>query len=204
LPLAHPERYHPPAAADSGEERRMVGDHIRALKGGRWNHAIDCGDETVIHLDEDGSERPAIRRSYRPEFVSGASVVEVVSHRSRAFPADEVVARAYSRIANPALAAMFLSSESFAEWCATGRASPSAAEAGRKDAATRTTAKAGPARPRKPPARARPAAPARGKTGSPRSRPAPGTKAARRASKAGGRAKPRAPRRARRPGRRRR
>lgn len=98
----------------------MVGEHIRARKGGRWNHAIDCGDETVIHLDGDAG-RARVRRSYRPEFISGAEVVEVVTHRERTFPASEVVARAYSRLADPALAAMFRDSEAFAEWCATGR-----------------------------------------------------------------------------------
>lgn len=98
----------------------MVGEHIRARKGGRWNHAIDCGDETVIHLDGDAG-RARVRRSYRPEFISGAEVVEVVTHRERTFPPGEIVARAYSRIADPALAAMFRDSEAFAEWCATGR-----------------------------------------------------------------------------------
>ncbi len=101
----------------------MVGEHIRALKSGRWNHAIDCGDETVIHLAEDGLSpgAPRVRRSYRPEFVSGADVVEIVTHRERTFPAGEVVARAYSRISESALGAMFRDSEAFAEWCTTGR-----------------------------------------------------------------------------------
>ncbi len=99
----------------------MIGDHIRTLKAGRWNHAIDCGDETVIGLAVDDAEQRRIRRSYRPEFVAGAESVEVVTHRERTFPADEVVARAYSRIADPALAAMFKDSEAFAEWCTTGR-----------------------------------------------------------------------------------
>lgn len=100
----------------------MVGEHIRTRKDGRWNHAIDCGDETVIHLEGDVG-RARVRRSYRPEFVSGAEVVEVVTHRERTFPATEVVARAYSRIADPALAAMFRDSEAFADWCTTGRLS---------------------------------------------------------------------------------
>jgi hypothetical protein len=99
----------------------MIGEHIRTLKGGRWNHAIDCGDETVIHLAEDGAGPSRVRRSYRPEFVAGAEVVEVVTHRARTFPDDEVVARAYSRISDPALAAMFRDSEAFASWCKTGR-----------------------------------------------------------------------------------
>ncbi len=99
----------------------MIGDHIRTLKAGRWTHAIDCGDETVIVLAEHPAQGPRVRRSYRPEFVAGADTVEVVLHRERTFPADEVVARAYSRISDPALASMFRDSEAFAEWCITGR-----------------------------------------------------------------------------------
>lgn len=99
----------------------MVGEHIRTRKGGRWNHAIDCGDETVIHLSDAAPGPPRVRRSYRLDFVAGAEAVEVVTHRERTYPAKEVVARAYSRIADPALAAMFHDSEAFAEWCATGR-----------------------------------------------------------------------------------
>jgi hypothetical protein len=99
----------------------MTGDHIRTLKAGRWTHAIDCGDETVIVLADDATRSPRVRRSYRPEFVAGADTVEVVRHRERTFPAEEVVARAYSRISDPALAAMFRDSEAFAEWCITGR-----------------------------------------------------------------------------------
>jgi lecithin:retinol acyltransferase len=182
----------------------MMGEHIRALKRGRWNHAIDCGDETVVHLANEASPSLAVRRSYRPEFVSGAEVVEVVTHRERTFPADEVVARAYSRIGDPALAAMFRSSESFAAWCTTGRptAAPGAFAAGA--AATppvaRTTATA-------PRARAKPAKPARPAKAKPKPK---GRRTARRAAakaprrprpaakKAGaGRAKPGRPRRAR-------
>jgi hypothetical protein len=100
----------------------MVGEHIRALKGGRWVHAIDCGDETVLHLvDEAPPQR--VRRAYRPEFVAGSDAVEVVTHRERTFPPREVVRRAYSRASDPALAVMFRDSEAFAEWCKTGRLS---------------------------------------------------------------------------------
>ncbi len=100
----------------------MVGAHIRALKGGRWSHAIDCGDETVIHLADGAATGPLrVRRSYRPQFVFGAEAVEIVTHRERTFPANEIVARAYSRIADPALASVFRDSEAFAEWCTTGR-----------------------------------------------------------------------------------
>jgi hypothetical protein len=99
----------------------MVGEHIRARRDGRWIHAIDCGDETVIQLAEDAPGPASVRRSYRPTFVQGAETVEVVTHRERTFPPVEVVARAYSRIADPTLAAMFRDSEAFAAWCATGR-----------------------------------------------------------------------------------
>ena len=100
----------------------MVGEHIRALKGGRWVHAIDCGDETVLHLVEEAPP-PRVRRAYRPEFVAGSDAVEVVTHRERTFAPKEVVRRAYSRASDPALAAMFHDSESFVEWCTTGRLS---------------------------------------------------------------------------------
>jgi hypothetical protein len=98
----------------------MIGKHIRALRKGRWSHAIDCGDETVIQL-EDGGGAARVRRSYRPEFVSGAELVEVVPHREATFSREEVVARAYSLMGDPAAAAQFRDSESFAEWCATGQ-----------------------------------------------------------------------------------
>ena len=98
----------------------MVGEHIRTRRDGRWSHAIDCGDETVLHLAE-GPGTARVLRSYRPAFVSGAEVVEVVTHRERTYPGNEIVARAYSRMADPGLAAMFRDSEAFAEWCATGR-----------------------------------------------------------------------------------
>lgn len=103
----------------------MQGEHIRALKSGRWYHAVDCGDETVLHLvDEPGPRR--VRRSYRPDFVAGAEQVETVVHREPTYPAKEIVARGYSRAADPALAIMFGDSEAFAEWCATGRLPPGA------------------------------------------------------------------------------
>lgn len=101
----------------------MVGEHIRTLREGRWNHAIDCGDETVIHLAQ-GDGAPRLCRRYRPEFVAGAEAVETVTHRERTFPPGEVVARAYSRFADPSLAAMFRDSEAFAAWCETGRLPP--------------------------------------------------------------------------------
>ena len=100
----------------------MIGDHIRALVGGEWRHAIDCGDGTVLHLTSDAAATPAVRvrRSYRPEFVAGATQVEVVVHRERVFAVRQVVLRAYSRASNPSLAAMFEGSAAFASWCKAG------------------------------------------------------------------------------------
>ncbi len=101
----------------------MIGDHIRALKGGRWEHGIDCGDQTVIHLRDDPGVAPGerVRRTYRPEFLAGAEAVEVVTHRERVYAARQVVARAFSRALDASLAAMFSDSGAFAAWCKTGR-----------------------------------------------------------------------------------
>jgi hypothetical protein len=101
----------------------MIGDHIRALKSGRWVHAIDCGDETVLHVPDGGPEAAGARvlHTYRPAFLAGAEAVEVIAHRERVYPAKAVVARAWSPIRDPALASMFRDSAAFAEWCKTGR-----------------------------------------------------------------------------------
>lgn len=169
----------------------MVGEHIRTRRGGHWTHGIDCGDQTIIHLAEDASR---VLRSYRPEFVSRAEAVEVVTHRERTFPAGEIVARAYSRIADPALAAMFRDSEAFAEWCATGRlpaAPPNLAlgleVAPRAPALKRSAAKrpAKPAKKAAPAWRRKAAAPVRSKKAAPRGR---GKAAPARAKAAKGRA----------------
>jgi hypothetical protein len=203
----------------------MIGDHIRTLKAGRWTHAIDCGDETVILLAEEAAQLPRVRRSYRPEFVSGADTVEIVRHRERTFPAEEVVARAYSRVSDPSLASMFRDSEAFAEWCTTGRlpsAPPSVAVAvpgvaangspppgstpsARQEPRAAAGAKrgAGPkpvAKPKpKPPAKAKAKATANAKA---RAKPARAAKAARKAKPAA-KAKRAAARQTARPGRRR-
>ncbi len=154
----------------------MIGDHIRTLKAGRWTHAIDCGDETVIVLGDDAAPSPRVRRSYRPEFVAGADTVEIVLHRERTFPAEEVVARAYSRVSDLALAAMFRDSEAFAEWCVTGRL-----PAGPRNVAISVPGLFAPARAAKakPARKARAAKPAR-KTAGAGARRTPGRKPARR------------------------
>lgn len=122
----------------------MVGQHIRILKDGRWIHAVDCGDETVLHLAEEAPP-PRVRRAYRPEFVAGAATVEVVTHRERTFPAKDIVRRAYSRASDPALASMFCDSEAFVEWCTTGRLSGARNFAVDATAAAPATAPAKPA-----------------------------------------------------------
>jgi hypothetical protein len=108
----------------------MIGDHIRALKGGRWIHGIDGGDKTVLHLgDRPG---PRVLRTYGPLFVEGAEAVEVVAHREPVYPPRSVVARAWSPVRDPSLGEMFRDSEAFARWCKSGRlpeASPAPAPA---------------------------------------------------------------------------
>lgn len=124
----------------------MIGQHIRALRGGRWVHAIDCGDETVIDLDGEGGSQPRVRRSYRPEFVSRAEVVEVVAHRAPRFAPEEVVARAYSLVGDAALGARFTDGAAFATWCATGRLDGGAERGARRAAAKAAQAPAAKAR----------------------------------------------------------
>ncbi len=101
----------------------MLGDHIRALKDGRWLHGIDLGDQRVLFLAEAPGLPPGdrLRRVYRPEFTAGASKVELVVHREPAYPAKAVVARAWSRFMDPSVVQMFRDSEAFAAWCKIGR-----------------------------------------------------------------------------------
>jgi hypothetical protein len=108
----------------------MLGDHIRALMGGRWLHGIDLGDQRVLFLEERPGLPPSdrLRRVYRPEFTAGSSRVETVVHRERAYPAKSVVARAWSRFMDPTALAAMTTSQQFAEWCKVGRI-PAAPEA---------------------------------------------------------------------------
>jgi len=101
----------------------MLGDHIRALKGGHWLHGIDLGDQRVLYLAEAPGLAPGdrLRRVYRPEFTAGATKVELVVHREPAYPAKAVVARAWSRFMDPSVISMFRDSEAFAAWCKIGR-----------------------------------------------------------------------------------
>lgn len=175
----------------------MVGEHIRVLRDGRWVHAIDCGDETVLHLAEEAPP-PRVRRAYRPEFVAGAASVELVTHRERTFAPKEIVSRAYSRASDPALAAMFRDSEAFVEWCTTGRLG------GPRNVAIEVPPVAAPV-PARPRAAAPPAATAapRKPAKRPKARPSKGAKRpapkARRKARPAGRAKATAGRRATKP-----
>jgi hypothetical protein len=94
-----------------------VGDHIRITKGGGAEHAIDVGDRTVIHF----AIGEGVKRSRLAELASDGAKVEVVTHRERVFPRKKVVARAFSRFAESAYAAMFQDSEAFAIWCKNGK-----------------------------------------------------------------------------------
>jgi len=98
------------------------GDHIRILTGAEQVHAIDCGDRTVLYLaaGRDGSGGQ-VRRSLLSELARGADRVEVVRHAHAVYPAQMVVARAFSRLGDPSAGSMFRSSDHFAAWCLTGQ-----------------------------------------------------------------------------------
>lgn len=140
----------------------MLGDHIRALKDGRWLHGIDLGDQRVLYLVETPGLAPGdrLRRVYRPEFTAGSRKVELVVHRGPIYTAKAVVARAWSRFMDPSVIAMFRDSEAFAAWCKVGRLPVTpASEAAPPPAKTPVAAERPP---RSPPARAAPEkAPAR-------------------------------------------
>jgi hypothetical protein len=114
-----------------------TGDHLRVLREGRWDHAIDCGDRTVIHFAAGAG--PAIRRSPLADFARTGERVEVVPHAERVYPPREVVARAYSRMRGPSFVHMFADAEQFAVWCKSGFLPPP--HAGTADAPGRAPAK---------------------------------------------------------------
>jgi hypothetical protein len=98
------------------------GEHIRIVGGGRVVHAIDCGDRTVLHL-ADGDGGPAtVRRSLLADLTQGTATVEVVRAAHQVYPPQMVVARAFSKLGDPAAGAMFPTSEHFAAWCVSGQA----------------------------------------------------------------------------------
>jgi hypothetical protein len=153
------------------------GDHVRARRGGAWDHAIDVGDRTVIRFVPGAG----FERCEYGDFVAGADRVEVVVHRERVFRPSLVVARAFSRFAEAAYAGMFRSPGQFAVWCKTDRvpgeeaAAPGPAPRAGRRKGPRAGKKAAPARrkaPRK--AAARRAAPRRRPAPRKRARPAPG------------------------------
>jgi hypothetical protein len=98
-----------------------LGNHIRAATNGGLRHGIDCGDRTVLFLGRDAAGRPEVRRVLLTEFAAGAERVETVVHREQVFAPGAAVARAFSRLRDPAAAASFGSSEAFVTWCLTGR-----------------------------------------------------------------------------------
>ena len=100
-----------------------LGDHIRTFANGRFDHAIDCGDLTVIHLVPLPGEagRAEVRRSRLSDFTRGAERVEVVGYPARGHPPRMVVARAFSRLGGSAAEAMFPTPEHFATWCVSGQ-----------------------------------------------------------------------------------
>jgi len=168
------------------------GEHLRILVGGRYDHGIDCGDRTVLHLAlPAGGGLPVVRRSLFPDFVRGAEKVEVVRHAERTHPPKMVVSRAFSKLGDTAVGAMFPSAEHFVAWCLTGLAPLAHLE---------LPAKAGPgarAKPALPAAAKATAAPAKARSAAPAAKApakAPARPPAKAAAKPGARAAKRPPR----------
>ena len=98
------------------------GEHIRIVGGGRVVHAIDCGDRTALHLAEGDGGPATVKRSLLADLTQGTATVEVVRAAHKVYPPQMVVARAFSKLGDPAAGAMFPTSEHFAAWCVSGRA----------------------------------------------------------------------------------
>lgn len=93
------------------------GDHIRVYRRLYWHHGIDAGDGTVIHLSgEPGQSAQArVQRVCLESFLRGGTG-RTVTHR-RQLPADEVMARAGSRLGETGYHLLFKNCEHFARWC---------------------------------------------------------------------------------------
>lgn len=96
------------------------GDHIRVSRGWYWHHGVDVGDGTVIHAPAEPlqwSSRP-IERTTRERFADGGAVEAVAHHHP--LPADEIIARALSRVGDARYDVLFNNCEHFARWCVLG------------------------------------------------------------------------------------
>ena len=98
------------------------GNQVKVERGWYHHHGIDAGDGTIIHLQgEPGSRRESlVVRIPIEEFTGGAPLAVVDSPAS--FEADEIVARAASRIGEGGYSLLFGNCEHFASWCRTGKA----------------------------------------------------------------------------------
>lgn len=98
------------------------GDHVyvRLRRGlARYtHHGIDCGDGTVIHYAGDRGSVRHVERTTWAAFAVDSSVL-VRRHR-RALSADEVVAKAESRLGADGYHLVWNNCEHFATWCSTG------------------------------------------------------------------------------------
>jgi hypothetical protein len=99
------------------------GDHLYARRRRRYSrythHGIDCGDGTVIHYAGERRGGRRVERSSWQAFAQG-SRVQVRPHRRRGLPADEVVAKAESRLGADGYHLVWNNCEHFATWCSTG------------------------------------------------------------------------------------
>ncbi|PZO57480.1 MAG: hypothetical protein DCF15_07035 [Phormidesmis priestleyi] len=81
------------------------------------HHGIDCGDGTIIHYSKVGEAR--IAQTSRDTFARGNAIY--TKPQPTAFIADDVVARATSRLGEREYDLFFNNCEHFANWCKTGR-----------------------------------------------------------------------------------
>lgn len=95
------------------------GDHVFVRRGRRYSHhGIDCGDGTVIHYAGGWRVGLQVERTSMTSFAAGGEVL-VRAHRSR-LPADEILARAQSRLGSTDYHLVRNNCEHLATWASTG------------------------------------------------------------------------------------
>lgn len=98
------------------------GDHLRVFRwiGMYYHHGIDMGRGRVIHYSGEplSASDGEVRIDPIKDFSRGGEI-EIVVH-SRAFPANQVIKRARSKLGEKEYSLVFNNCEHFARWCKTG------------------------------------------------------------------------------------
>lgn len=101
-----------------------IGSHLKVARLGYTHHGIYIGGGKVIHYAGfcQAFKSAPVEITTLAEFQGNAKVIKVVSYASPRFDAQEIVARAKSRLAEDKYSLFFNNCEHFAHWCVMGEA----------------------------------------------------------------------------------